>query len=72
MRQKRLMKFLKYYVFQLMCHPRRANVIADALSHKKIHMSTLVIKELGLIKNFRGMNLEIFYLQITLVVIYLL
>nr|KYP41898.1 Retrotransposable element Tf2 [Cajanus cajan] len=40
MRQRRWMEFLKDYDFQLMYHPGKANVVADALSRKSIHMST--------------------------------
>jgi len=53
------MKFLKGYDFQLMYHPRKVNVVFDALNRKKIQMSSLMIKERELIKNFRNLNLEI-------------
>nr|KYP36684.1 Transposon Ty3-I Gag-Pol polyprotein [Cajanus cajan] len=39
MRQRRWMEFLKDYDFQLMYHSSKANVVADALSRKSIHMS---------------------------------
>ena len=57
MRQRRWMEFLKDYEFQLMYHPGKANVVADALSRKTVHMSTLMIKELELVEKFRDLNL---------------
>lgn len=49
MRQRRWLEFLKDYDFGLDYHLGKANVVADALSWKTIHMSTLMIKELDLI-----------------------
>nr|KYP43469.1 Retrovirus-related Pol polyprotein from transposon 17.6 [Cajanus cajan] len=43
MRQRRWMEFLKDYDFQLMYHPGKANVVADALSRKSIHMSSMIV-----------------------------
>ena len=60
MRQRRWIEFLKDYDFQLMYHPGKANVVADALSRKKIQMSSLMIKEQELIEDFRNLNLEVF------------
>src|SRR5262245_41093675 len=36
MRQRRWLEFLKDYDFSLEYHPRKANVVADALSRKRI------------------------------------
>nr|KYP40343.1 Retrovirus-related Pol polyprotein from transposon 17.6 [Cajanus cajan]KYP40348.1 Retrovirus-related Pol polyprotein from transposon 17.6 [Cajanus cajan]KYP40354.1 Retrovirus-related Pol polyprotein from transposon 17.6 [Cajanus cajan]KYP40358.1 Retrovirus-related Pol polyprotein from transposon 17.6 [Cajanus cajan] len=57
MRQRRWMEFLKDYDFQLMYHPGKANVVADALSRKSIHMSSMMMRELELIEEFRDLNL---------------
>ncbi|MCI77233.1 hypothetical protein A2U01_0098503, partial [Trifolium medium] len=35
----------------------RANVVADALSRKSLHMSSLMAKELELIEEFRDLSL---------------
>ncbi|MCI40081.1 polynucleotidyl transferase ribonuclease H fold, partial [Trifolium medium] len=35
----------------------KANVVADALSRKSLHMSSLMTKELELIENFRDLSL---------------
>jgi len=39
MRQRRWLEFLKDYNFQLSYHPGKANVVADALSRKSLHVS---------------------------------
>nr|KYP44182.1 Retrovirus-related Pol polyprotein from transposon 297 family [Cajanus cajan] len=57
MRQRRWMEFLKDYDFQWMYHPGRANVVADALSRKSIHMLSMMMKELELVEEFRDLNL---------------
>ncbi|MCH82353.1 retrotransposon protein, partial [Trifolium medium] len=56
-RQRRWLKFLKDYDFELSYHPGKANVVADALSRKSLHMSTLMAKELELIEEFRDLSL---------------
>jgi len=50
LRQRRWLEFLKDYYFQLSYHPGKANVVADALSRKSLHMSSLMVKELELIE----------------------
>jgi len=57
MRQRRWMEYLKDYDFELLYHPGKANVVADALSRKKSHVSAMMIKELELIEKLRDMNL---------------
>ena len=57
MRQRRWMKFLKDYDFELLYHPGKANVVADVLSRKRAHVSAMMIKELELIEKLRDMNL---------------
>jgi hypothetical protein len=59
MRQRRWMEFLKDYDFTLLYHPGKANVVADALSRKAIHVSTMMAKELELIEKFRDLNLDV-------------
>jgi len=44
MRQRRWMEYLKDYDFELLYHPSKANVVADALSRKKVHMSCMMLK----------------------------
>jgi len=44
------LEFLKDYDFLLNYHPGMANVVADALSRKSLHISSLMVKELELIE----------------------
>jgi len=50
MRQRRWMEYLKDYDFELLYHPSKANVVADALSRKKMHVSCIMVNELELIE----------------------
>lgn len=52
------MKFLKHYDFELKYHPRKANVVANALCRKSLCMSRLMVREMNLIEEFRYMNLN--------------
>ena len=53
------MKFLKDYDFELQYHPGKANVVANALSRKSLHISSLMIHEMNLLKRFRDMNVSV-------------
>jgi hypothetical protein len=57
MRQIRWPEFLKDYDFELNYHPGKANVVADALSRKTLHMSALMAREIKLIGEFRDLSL---------------
>jgi len=57
MRQRRWMEYLKDYDFELLYHPGKANVVADALSRKSMHISGMMVKELEFIEKLRDMNL---------------
>ena len=50
MRQRRWIEFLKDYDFELSYHPGKANVVADALSRKSLHISSLMVKEMDLLE----------------------
>ncbi|XP_017416566.1 uncharacterized protein LOC108327363 [Vigna angularis] len=39
-------------------HKRKANVVADALSRKVVHVSSMMIKELNLVESFRDLRLQ--------------
>ena len=56
-RQRRWLEFLKDYDFGLNYHPGKANVVADALSRKSLHMSMLMMRELELLEQFRDLSL---------------
>ena len=57
MRQRRWMEFLKDFDFELLYHPGKANVVADALSRKAVHASLMMVRELDLVEQFRDMQL---------------
>jgi len=59
MRQRRWIEFLKEYDFELLYHPGKANVVADTLSRKTVHVAHLMIKELELLESFRDMKLQV-------------
>ena len=56
MRQRKWVDFLKDYEFELLYHPGKANVVADALSRKTMRTAHLMIKEVGPLEKFRDMN----------------
>jgi len=53
------MEFLKDYDFELLYHLGKANVVADALSRKNVHIAHLMIKELELLEKFIDMKLQV-------------
>ena len=53
------MEFLKNYDFGLNYHLGKANVLADALSRKTLHMSWMMVKEAELVESFRDLNLGV-------------
>jgi hypothetical protein len=57
MRQQRWLELLKDYDFGLNYHPGKANVVADALSRKTMHMSAMMVKEFELLEQFRDLSL---------------
>jgi len=57
MRQRRWLQLLKDYDFSLNYHPNKANVVADALSRKTLHMSAMMVKDFELLEQFRDLSL---------------
>jgi len=51
------MEFLKDYDFELVYHPRKVNVVADAMSRKTVHTAHLMTKEVELLEQFKDMKL---------------
>ena len=45
MRQRRWLELVKDYDIDIQYHPRKANVVADALSRKAVHSSALITRE---------------------------
>src|ERR1044072_9162582 len=58
-RQRRWMEFLKDYEFTLQYHSGKANVVADALSRKAIHVFSLMIEEMELLESLRDLSLNV-------------
>ncbi|XP_052736041.1 uncharacterized protein LOC108336753 [Vigna angularis] len=56
--QRRWLEFLKDYEFELLYHPGKANVVADALSRKSVHVSVMMVRELNLVESFRDLRLQ--------------
>ena len=50
MRQRRWMEFSKDFYLELLYHPGKANVVADALSRKAVHASHMMVRELDLVE----------------------
>ncbi|XP_072094155.1 uncharacterized protein [Arachis hypogaea] len=59
MRQRRWMELLKYYDFELSYHPRKANMVANALSQKSLTIAWMRIKEEELVDKFGDLKLDI-------------
>jgi len=59
MRQRRWMKFLKYYDFELLYYSGKANVVVDALSRKIVQMSSLMMKEMKLVEKLKDLSLYV-------------
>jgi len=44
------MEYLKDNDLELLYHPRKVNVVVDALSRKRVQMSSMMMKKLNLIE----------------------
>ena len=58
MRQRSQVKSSKDYDVEFTYHSGKANVVADALSRKSLHVSSMMIHELELLESFRDLNLK--------------
>jgi hypothetical protein len=58
-RQRRWLEFLKDYDFESKYHSGKANVVADALSRKSLHVFSLIIREQELLEKFRGLRITV-------------
>ena len=45
MRQRRWLELVKNYDIEILYHPGKANVVADALSRKAVHTSAMITKQ---------------------------
>ena len=53
------MEFLEDYDFELKYHPEKPNVVADALSRKSLHVSTMMIHQMELLEKFKDLQLDV-------------
>lgn len=63
MRQIRVMKFMKYYSFELKYHPGKGNKVADPLSKKEIRTVKLIVLEHDLLEKFGDLDLNFTWIQ---------
>lgn len=60
LRQRRWIKFWKDYDFEVKYHSGKADVVANALYRKSLHVSTLMVKGYELLEKFRDLSLPRF------------
>ena len=68
MRQRQWMEFLKDYDFKLKYHHGKVNVVADALSMKSLHVSTMMIHQMKLLEKLRDFHLDVSYYDVSIYV----
>ncbi|KAL4032860.1 hypothetical protein IC575_005943 [Cucumis melo] len=59
MRQRRWLKLVKDYDFEILYHPGKANAVADALSRKVAHSAALVTKQTPLLRDFERAEIAV-------------
>ena len=60
MRQRRWLELLKDYDLTIHYHPKKANVVADALSRKSVrNLAVLITHQSQLLKDIRKLKLDI-------------
>ena len=57
MRQRRWLELVKDYDVGIQYHPRKANVVVDALSRNATHSSALITREVRVQRKFEGANI---------------
>ena len=60
MRQRRWLELIKDYDLEILYHPGKANVVADALSRKKqMNVAALITTQQWLVEDLRRMDIEV-------------
>ncbi|KAL0537310.1 hypothetical protein IC582_026287 [Cucumis melo] len=59
MRQRRLLELVKDYDCEVLYHPGKANVVANALSRKVAHSATLITKQAPLLRDFERAEIAV-------------
>ncbi|KAA0033945.1 retrotransposon protein, putative, Ty3-gypsy subclass [Cucumis melo var. makuwa] len=61
MRQRRRLELVKDYDCEILYHPSKANVVADALSRKVSHSATLITEQVPLHRDFERVEIVVSY-----------
>ena len=59
MMQRRWAKIFKNFDFELKHRASKANMVADTLSRKSLHISLMMIEEHKLLEKFRDLNISV-------------
>nr|GFC84083.1 RNA-directed DNA polymerase [Tanacetum cinerariifolium] len=59
MRQRRWLELLKDYDINIQCHPRKANVVPDALSRKSGMIAGIKVEE-EIIRDLERLDIELY------------
>ncbi|KAA0066927.1 pol protein [Cucumis melo var. makuwa] len=65
MRQRRWLELVKDYDCEILYHPGKANVVADALSRKVAHSAALITKQAPLLRDFERVEIAVSVGEVT-------
>ncbi|KAA0063829.1 ty3-gypsy retrotransposon protein [Cucumis melo var. makuwa] len=65
MRQRRWLELVKDYDCEILYHPSKANVVADALSRKVAHSAVLITKQAPLLRDFEKAEITVSVGEVT-------
>ncbi|TYK28168.1 pol protein [Cucumis melo var. makuwa] len=65
MRQRRWLELMKDYDCEILYHPGKANVVADALSKKVAHSAVLITKQTPLLRDFERVGIAVSVGEVT-------
>ncbi|KAL0536507.1 hypothetical protein IC582_025456 [Cucumis melo] len=65
MRQRRWLELVKDYDCEILYHPGKANVVADALSRKVAHSAALITKQTPLLRDFERAEIAVAVGEVT-------
>ncbi|KAA0053211.1 pol protein [Cucumis melo var. makuwa] len=65
MRQRRWLELVKDYDCEILYHPSKANVVADALSRKVAHSAALITKQVPLLRDFKRAQIAVSIGEVT-------
>ncbi|TYK03711.1 ty3-gypsy retrotransposon protein [Cucumis melo var. makuwa] len=64
-RQRRWLELVKDYDCEILYHPGKANVVADALSRKVVHSAALITKQAPLLRDFERAKIAVSVGEVT-------